>query len=277
LKEKKTIRFPGGSVSNIIAGIALLGGNTAYIGGVGDDEHGKEYLEKTVNTGVSDLFIQKKGATGKCLTFITKDGERTFAVNLGQCNFVSQEEINTGFETKIMLIEGYKLEHDVDYHTAVKLVKYAKQIGAKVALDVNDAGVIKRLGDKLVDFVKEYVDILFMNEDEAEALTGFMDEKALTTLEKICELTVLKVGEKGSFVRTNNETLKVMPKKVDLVVNTNGAGDAYAAAFLFGIINKMTLAKIGELASKFAACVVSKQEARLMSLPEEIKALTMVK
>ena len=106
LKGKKAIHFPGGSVSNIIAGITILGGNTAYIGGIGNDENGKEYLDSTTKEGIQNLFVQKEGNTGVCLTFITTDGERTFAVNLGKCNYISHDEVDTNFETKIMLIEG---------------------------------------------------------------------------------------------------------------------------------------------------------------------------
>ncbi|MDD4251118.1 MAG: adenosine kinase [Candidatus ainarchaeum sp.] len=276
LKDKKVIKSPGGSVSNTIAGVAVLGGKTAYIGGIGDDEYGEFYKKEMLKLGVTDFFIKKKGAlTGQCLTFITTDGERSFAVNLGKSNYISPNEINYNFKTKIMHIEGYKLEHEIDFFTAKKLVEYSHMIGAKVSLDVNDVGVINRLGEKLKNFLKD-IDILFMNENEAKALTGFSDERALNEMEKSCEIVILKLGEKGSIIRANKKNYNIAPVFVKNMVNTNGAGDAYQAAFLYGLSKNLDFEKIGKIASIFSADIVRRNEARfenLDNLSEEIKGL----
>lgn len=211
LKNTKMNLSPGGSTSNIIAGISLLGGKTAYIGGLGNDDFGKEYKKRTLETGITDYFVQKNFQTGKCFTFITPDKERSFAVNLSKSNFVDEREINLDFKTKIVLIEGYKLESKVDFKTAEKLCEHAKKINAKVALDVNDAGVIKRMGKKLIDFIKNNVGILFMNEIEAKALTGFENEDAINFVKKEmnCEIIVLKLGELGSIIYANEKNFKI--------------------------------------------------------------------
>lgn len=273
IKNKKFITSPGGSVSNIIAGTSLLGAKSAYIGGIGNDEFAELYITKTRDAKINDFFIKKNNFTGKCLTFITPDKERTFAVNLGQSNFINEEEINLDFKTKIILIEGYKLESEVDFKTAKKLCEYAKKINAKVALDVNDSGIIKRMNKKLKEFIFEFVDILFMNEDEAKTLTGFENEKAINFVKKEFnpEIIVLKLGEKGSIIYANQKNFKINIKKSNNLINTNGAGDAYAAAFLFGLINKMDFVKIGELASNFSRIVVEQEEARLSTIPDSIK------
>jgi len=277
IKDFDVLKSAGGSISNIVAGVALLGGKTAFIGGLGDDQNGKDYMEETLKVGVKDFFIRKKGVcTGVCIAFITPDGERSFLVNYGNGNIIKQQEIKFDFKTKVILIEGFTLEDNITFETDVKLCEYAKSIGAKVALDVNDFGLIKRNKERIKDFIQKHVDILFMNENEAEALCDCGDENALLEIEKDCELSVLKVGENGSFVRLGGETVKVMPKKVN-VVNTNGAGDAYAAAFLFGLIKGMDIEKIGKLASYFAASVVTQSEARLKDLPEDIKKLAFTK
>jgi len=277
IKDFDVLKSAGGSISNIIAGVALLGGKTAFIGGLGDDQNGKDYMGETLKVGVKDLFIRKKGVcTGVCMTFITPDGERSFLVNYGNGNIIKQQEIKFDFKTKVILVEGFTLENNITFKTDVKLCEYAKLIGAKVALDVNDVGIIKRNSERIKKFIQDYVDILFMNEHEAEALCGHQDELALNKLEKDCDLLVLKLGENGSMIRLNGSTVKVLPKKVD-VINTNGAGDAYAAAFLFGLVNEMNVENIGVLASNFAANVVMQPQARLSDVPKDIKKLAFTK
>jgi sugar/nucleoside kinase (ribokinase family) len=272
-KDKKLTTSPGGSVSNIIAGVAIMGGKSAYIGGLGDDSFGIDYLNKTKEIGVNEHFIKKKNRTGLCAAFITPDGERTFAVDLGECNVINESEIEPNFKTKILMIEGFKLESGDDYNTAIKLIKHAKENNSLIALDVNDSGVIERMGEKLKNFIKEYVDILFMNEMEALALTGKSNEESIELMKDYCPQIVLKIGEEGSFVFKDEKLTKIKPKKLTHIKNTNGAGDAYAAAFLLGITKGLSIEKVGELASHFAASVVSIEEARHSSLPDDIKEL----
>lgn len=275
LKNTKQNFSPGGSVSNIIAGISLLGGKVGYIGGIGTDDFGEEYKKRTIDLGVNDYFIKKDSQTGQCFTFITQDKERSFAVNLGKSNFISEEEINLDFKSKFILIEGYKLESDIDFKTAEKLCEHGKKTNTKVALDVNDAGVIKRMDKKLVNFIKKNVDILFMNELEAKALTGFENEAAIDFVKKEmdCKIIVLKLGENGSNVYANEKYYKINIEKSNNLINTNGAGDAYAAAFLFGLIKNKSFEDIGLLASSFSKLVVEQEEARLVTLPDSIKKL----
>ena len=270
--DLKTKESPGGSVSNTIAGAALLGANAAYIGGLGTDDLGQIYKQKNLAVGVKDLFIEKKEtSTGECIACITPDGERTFAVNLGGCNVIDANEIKFDFKTKIMHIEGFKLENELEYGTATKLAEYTRSIGGKVSLDVNDAGVIARMGDKMGEFITAHVDILFMNETEAKALTGSDDEDSLDKFK--CEIVILKIGEEGSVVKTNGQKYVIAPRFVENLVNTNGAGDAYEAAFLYGLVKEMNIEKVGELASEFAANVVEVEEARLSSLNEKTTSL----
>ncbi|MFA5763919.1 MAG: adenosine kinase [archaeon] len=272
LTSFEVIQSPGGSVSNTIAGAALLGANVAYIGGIGNDELGKIYKEQTLQAKVKELFIEKIGtSTGECIACITPDGERTFAVNLGGCNVINKDEITLDFKTKIMHIEGYKLENPIEYETAKVLAKYVKANGGKISLDVNDAGVISRMGEKMGEFIKENVDILFMNEGEAKALTGSDDANALDKFN--CEIIVLKIGEEGSVVKQNGKRTIIAPRHVDNLINTNGAGDAYEAAFLYGLTKGYSTRKIGLLASEFAASVVEISEARVNQLNDKTKEL----
>jgi len=178
-------------------------------------------------------------------------------------------------------IEGYfwlpyefvtKPNMSADYWV-IKLVEYSKSIGAKIAFDVNDAGVIKRIDERMNNFIEKYVDILFMNEGEAQALTGLADERALEKITNTCEIVVLKIGEEGSVVKTNGKKYVIAPRHVDNLINTNGAGDAYEAAFLTGLVKEMSVEKIGELASEFGANVVEVTEARLSKLNEKTISL----
>lgn len=274
LKNKVTILTPGGSASNIIAGASILGAKTAFIGGIGNDEFGKDYENKTKELGIDNLLIKKEGeGTGKCIAFITPDKERTFAVNIGSSNCIKHDEINLDFKAKIIVIEGYKLADQEGYEVAEKICEFAKENKTLLALDVNDAGIIEQMGEKIKNFIKKNVDILFMNEIESKALTGFDDENAFEIAKEYCDFIVLKIGEKGSIVYKNGETFRIDAIKTSNLVNTNGAGDSYAAAFLYGLIKEKSVCESAELASAFASKIVAEESARINSLPDDIKEL----
>jgi sugar/nucleoside kinase (ribokinase family) len=128
-------------------------------------------------------------------------------------------------------------------------------------LDLSDAGLVKNNKSLFNSFIKEYVDIVFANESEATALTGKNPELALLDISKICKIAIVKIGEKGSLIRTNNITYKI-PPYLTKIINTNGAGDMYSASILFGIVNNWNIEKSGKVASYSASLVVGKPSAR---------------
>ncbi len=255
----------GGSASNTIAGISFLGGKSVFISKLGDDYNGKLYEEKTKEAGVHPFFKKcEKELTGNAFTFITPDYERTFATYLGASSYFNEEDIIESLikETEIIHIEGYQLAHIYSRKAMYRAAKIAKENNSLVSLDLSDAGLIRQNLPLFIDFIKEYVNIVFANEYESVALTGKKAEEALLEISKYCDITAIKLGEKGSMIKIKDMIYEIPSYKTN-IINTNGAGDMYSAGILYGIINNLDLEKAGKIASFAASLVVGKPEARL--------------
>ena len=256
---------PGCSSANTTAGVAVIGGKAVYLGKIGKDEHGDVYEQETLGVGVNSKLLRHDSAmTGSCITFITPDAERSFAVHYGagvhlKKEDVDEEEIKA---SKILHVAGFQVLDPVLKDVIRHAMKIAKENNVKVSIDLSDSGLIKGNLEVLRGLVKEYADIVFVNETEAEAFTGKKEEEALHEIYKICELAVVKLGEEGSLIKANGKVYKIPAYKVD-VVNTNGAGDMYAAGILYGIANGLDIEKAGKMASFAASKVVSQVGARL--------------
>jgi len=255
---------PGGSSANTLAGISYLGGKSIFLGKIGNDSHGKTYEQKTKEEGVVSMLSKHPDEiTGHAITFITPDYERTFATHLGASLYFRKENIPEDKikDSKILHLEGYQIG-DVELRKAVyHAANIAKENKILVSLDLSDAGLVKANLKEFVDFIKEYVDIVFANESEAIALTGKKPEEALLEISKLCKIAIVKLGGNGSIIRTNNITYKI-PPYLTKIMNTNGAGDMYSAAFLYGIVNDWDIDKAGKVASYSASLVVGRPEAR---------------
>lgn len=265
LKDYEIQKTPGGSTANVLAGVSSLGGNSALLGKIGNDEHGEIYTNETNTVGTTPkLSKHDTEATGIAITFITPDGERTFAVNLGAALHFDENDTHadTIRNSQILHIEGYKIEETKDNNIILNAVKIAKENGTKVSIDLSDSGLIKRNYDYLKKFIKEHADIVFANEDEAEAFTGETGVDALNKIKELCEMAIVKLGEKGSLIKTDNELIEV-PSHKTKVKNTNGAGDMYAAGILYGLTHNLDLKKSGEIASKAASMVVAEKGSRV--------------
>ena len=203
--------------------------------------------------------------TGHSITFITPDKERTFATHLGAAiNLKKSEFIDQDLlKSKILHLEGYQLElpevKDLVYHA----VDIAKQNNIKISIDLSDPALITRNLDQFKSFVKDYVDIVFVNELEARAFTGKdSDEEALVEIAKVCETACVKLGEKGSIIKQGDNIYKIQPYSIS-PISTVGAGDMYAAGILYGLTHNLPLESAGKLASYAAAQVVAQLPARL--------------
>lgn len=258
-------KAPGGSSANTLAGIGVLGGKAIFTGKIGEDEHGEIYEQKTIEDGVySKLSRHGSAMTGHAITFITPDLERTFAVHLGAAVMLRKEDI---FEedikaSKILHIEGYQLEDAGLREVALHAMEIAKKSEVKISIDLSDPGIIRRNLKDLRKVVEGYANIVFVNEHEAKEFTGLEPEEALHEIAKLCEIAVVKLGEKGSLIKANNMVYRIPAYKVD-VVNTNGAGDMYAAAILYGISKNMDIERAGRIGAYAASKVVSRVSARL--------------
>jgi len=254
---------PGGSSANTLAGIAALGGRSAFIGRVGSDSHASRYIGDTENSGVSPFIKMGSGMTGHAITFITPDSERTFATHLGACTGLSMEDVDFSVieESSILHLEGYLFEPDAQREICYEAMKRVKAGGGLVSIDLADPSLIGRIKHVFDDVLGGYADIVFANEDEVLAYTGKREADGLDILAKNAGFAAVKLGAKGSLIKTGGRTIEVSPCAVD-VINTNGAGDMYAAGILFGLASGKSAEDSGKIASYASSLVVSSPGAR---------------
>lgn len=255
---------PGGSAANTLAGIAMLGGQGVFLGTVGTDEHGDRYIRDTEMIGVKTQISRHDSLTGHAITFITPDSERTFATHLGAAlhfnsSNVSEELIQ---KSKIVHLEGYLFEPPGLREACMRALEIAKKNEVLVSIDLSDPALIERIRPIFNDVVRDYADIIFVNEDEARVFTGKEREEALWDIYNQCAFAVVKLGADGSLIETNDTVYRIPSFRTD-VVNTNGAGDIYASGVLYGIATGMRPDRAGKIGSYISSKVVSQVGARL--------------
>jgi sugar/nucleoside kinase (ribokinase family) len=200
-----------------------------------------------------------------CLVLVTPDGERTFATHLGAAQRLGKGDVDVEVleGARFLHIEGYLLDNELLTDTLLHVVGEAKRHGVRVSLDAGDPGVIRRHPAVVRRLIREYADVVFFNEDEAEAYTGLSPREAAVRLHEDVSTAVVKLGSQGSVIVDESGIHKVPPVEVG-VVNTNGAGDAYAGAFLACLAKDRGVAEAGRKASLVASRVVSQAGARLL-------------
>ena len=247
----------GDSTANSMAGIANLGGKPIYQGCVGNDEYGKLYEEKTVKQGIISKIVRVEGHTGTAIALITPDSERSFATHLGVACSMKKEYLSLDDITKsrYLHLTGYQLEDPTLREMAIVAMKHAKANGVKISVDVADKGVIARNHDFITALLKDYVDVFYANEEESYALCGVEPEKAILKMGELAPTACLKVGKKGSMIISGGKIHNI-PGYPAKPVDTTGAGDMYAAGFLFGITHGYDIDTAGKIASFSAARIV---------------------
>ncbi|ELP94050.1 ribokinase, putative [Entamoeba invadens IP1] len=253
----------GGSASNCIHSVAHLGVKCTLQGKIGKDANGKAFEADCVNSGITPNLVLTDMATGCANAFITPDGERTFGTFLGAASTLCANDINEQVMkgVKVLHTEGYLMN---DHDMFRKMMKVAKEQGLEISLDVGSFNVINSMKDFFDEIIRDYVDILFCNEEEAQALTGVEDPyESLDMLSQIVKLPIVKLGGKGSIVKMNGKTVKIEPFKVKKVVDTTGAGDSYAGTFLAGYIRGASYDKCCKAASLVSSKVIQKMGAKL--------------
>lgn len=249
-KQMSREQASGGSAANTIHGLACLGIETGFLGKVGNDDLGNFFRKDMESNNIKPELLESKSPTGKAVALISPDSERTFATFLGAAVELSAEDLTDehfkGF--KYFHIEGYLVQNKELIRLALEKAKKNNLI---ISLDLASFNVVEDNLDFLKDVVKNYVDILFANEEEAKAFTSKTDKEALNEMAKYCNIAVLKLGAKGSMIQCGKEisTVGVIPAKS---IDTTGAGDLYAAGFIYGLIKMLDLdvcGKIGALTS----------------------------
>lgn len=245
---------PGGSAANTIRGIAKLGISCGFVGKVGRDGLAQYLEEEFRQMGVTPLLKRDHDETGRVLSMITPDGQRTMRTYLGASLKLKPADISVEeFKgAEIVHVEGYLL---FNRDLIMAVLKAAKEAGAKISLDLSSFEVVNAARDILHDTLKNYVDIVFANEDEALALTGKPELESLAELAGLCEIAVVKMGKDGAYIKRGDSICKVDACKAQ-VIDTTGAGDLWASGFIYSLIKNFDLRKCGYLGSLLASKVI---------------------
>lgn len=246
----------GGSAGNTIRAMAQLGCSVGFIGKVGRDTTGDFFEQALENLGIRPFVFRGTERSGKCVSLISPDGERTMVTHLGAALELRAAEVEPavfeGFDC--LYVEGYLVQ---DHELILGAVKTAKQCGLKVAVDLASFNVVAENLSFLRNLVTTYVDIVFANEDEAKAFTGESEPlNALQAISEICELAVVKVGMKGALIKQGGEVVHVGIMAAAKRVDTTGAGDFYAAGFLAGLCDGLSLRQCGTIGAITAGKVI---------------------
>jgi sugar/nucleoside kinase (ribokinase family) len=267
----------GGSASNTIAGLGKLGVRTGFVGKIGDDAVGEFFKSDSVANGVRPHLQTSELLSGQCIVLVSSDGERTMCTYLGAACELYAEDLDIhmfgGYD--YFHIEGYLVQnHDL----IRKAVRLAKEEGLKVSLDLASYNVVEANLDFLKEIIRDYVDIIFANEEEAHAYTGLPPHEALQKMAEQCDIAVVKVGKDGSYIKAYGEEFRVDAIFANCV-DTTGAGDLFASGFLYGLTEKLPFDVCGKLGSLLAGNVVEvvgakMNDERWVTIQDEINKLT---
>ncbi|QYM80054.1 adenosine kinase [Horticoccus luteus] len=249
---------PGGSAANTILSAAQLGLRTSYVGKVGSDPTAAQYLEFVAAAGTDSSHVKRATLPhGRCLSLVTPDGQRTMRTHLGAAMTLSPAEISPAdFQgARHAHIEGYLLFNPA---LAEQVITSARAAGCTISIDLASFEVVKAARDWIFAQLRLGVDIVFANEDEASALFDRTDDYAnfARELAAFGGIAAVKLGKDGAWLAQRDTLHRVAPVTVSRVVDTTGAGDAWAAGFLYGHLRGASLAHAGAVASILGAeCV----------------------
>lgn len=275
----------GGSAANTISATAILGMPSAFIGKVGDDELGSLFHSDQKQNGIRSIMLKGTAASGRAMVFITApNADRTFATYLGAALQLEPEDLKSeyfdGYENDYLHLEGYLVQNQRLFRKAVEM---GREHNMLLSLDMASYNVVESNNAFLHDIARNYVDIVFANETEARAFTGKEPREALDEMAEMCRIAVVKIGKEGSMIKSGDQFYFVEPWPGE-AVDATGAGDTYAAGFLFAHASGMDLETCGKVGSALAAKVVEvvgtkidiprwrevkKEIRRLMNITEE--------
>lgn len=264
------VEVSGGSVGNTIAGVASLGGTGSFIGKVCDDKLGEVFTKDLESLGISFCTVPtlRGSSTGRCLVIVTPDGQRSMATYLGACVELGPEDIDadTISRHRVTYLEGYLWDAPRAKEAMLKAARLAHENGRQVALTLSDASCVERHRDSFIDLILNHVDILFANEYEIMSL--YQTEnifEAITQGSSDCELVAVTRNAEGSVVIFGENIHRVEAVPVERVIDTTGAGDLYAAGFLFGVTHGYQVLECGRIGAIAAGEIIRHFGAR----PEE--------
>jgi sugar/nucleoside kinase (ribokinase family) len=262
LKIEETIS--GGSVANSIVGLSQLGNNVGFIGKVNEDDLGQKYEDGLKKENVNYFYSKKKESapTGTCLILITPDSERTMCTFLGIAGKINENDVdvNSIKKSELIFLEGYLWDEGEPKSAFDKAIKNSN----KVAMSLSDLFCVERHKPNFLNLVKNKLDIIFANEQEIMALIDTKNFNDVITFgKKIGKIFVITRGEKGSVAINNNGVIECKSKENLKIVDLTGAGDLFAAGFLHGYINDLTLKESLEKGTEMSSKIIQKIGARL--------------
>ena len=262
LKIEKNIS--GGSVANSIVGLSQLGNKVGFIGKVSDDEFGKKYEEGLKNENVDYFYSKKKEdlPTGTCLILVTPDSERTMCTFLGTAGKINENDVDVNIvrQSEIIFLEGYLWDEGEPKKAFDKAINSAN----KVAMSLSDQFCVDRHKDQFLDLVKNKLDITFANEQEMISLINAKNFKDVIDFGKnLKKQLVVTRGEKGAIAILNNEVVENEIEKNLNVKDLTGAGDLFAAGFLHGYLNNLSMLESLNMGRQMSSKVIQQIGARL--------------
>lgn len=261
------IEASGGSCANTMAGFAALGGRGAYIGKVADDAFGGVFRHDMRAIGCDFDTPPSKDdlSTGRCLVLVTPDAQRTMCTHLGAACMLAPQDLDKKLlrNAKVVYMEGYLFDQPAAQKAFVEAAKIAHAAGGEVSVTLSDGFCVDRHRDAFRHLVEEHIDILFANEVEIRSLYQVADfDDALQQVRGHCKVACLTRSEKGAVVLSGEEVHIVDAEPVGAVVDTTGAGDQFAAGFLYGYSQGMDLHRCGRIGALAAAEVIQHYGAR---------------
>lgn len=281
VKMGPAMEMSGGSAANTMAGIASLGGSGGYIGKIANDQLGEAFTHDIRALGVafSTAPLIHGAPTARCMILITPDAQRSMCTYLGACVMLTPDDIDEKLVAgaKVTYLEGYLFDPEQAKQAFIKAAKISAAAGGRTALSLSDPFCVGRHHEEFLGLVQNHVDILFANEAEIMTLYRTGDvHSALAQAAQYCETVVVTRGAAGSLIAQDGKVLQVEAEPVARVVDTTGAGDLYAAGFLYGYAKGLPLAQCGRIASIAAGEIIAQVGARpqrnLADLLKEKKA-----
>ncbi len=262
----KSEKMSGGSAANTAVGIAAIGGDAAFSGRVRDDPLGRVFCDDIKNASVvfnNPLHVDGS-PTASSIIFITPDAIRSMNTYLGACIEFQPEDIlrKDAALAKVIYLEGYLFDAPAGPAIFDRAAALATEFGCKISLSLSDPWCAERHRAALIDFVKNHVDILFSNEQEASSLCEAPVEEATSTLLACVREVIVTHGAKGAFVGNSAEQIEVAARPLGKVIDTTGAGDLFAAGYLYGRTNGHSLRDSAMIASIVAGEIISHLGAR---------------
>ena len=244
----------GGSAANTIHGLAHLGVETGFVGSVGNDDMGRFFKKDMEVNKINPILFRTMNETGRAMALISSDSERTFATYLGAAVDLTEDDITREiFEgCEYFYVEGYLVQHKEMFEKAMRL---ASNAGLKVCLDLASYNIVEANIEFFQHLISKYVDILFANEEEIRALSGKSPEEGALEIRGQVELVVIKMGAEGSFCVSREDMVRIGVRPSN-PIDTTGAGDLYAAGFIYGHMKGLSPEICGKMGAILAGRVI---------------------